>query len=78
MNPSGVIYEIVCYRTVDGATVTGVPEKETSWFPGTAWLYAHCGRCGEQVGWSYVWLEAASDPEVPPRFFGLMVDSITL
>lgn len=72
MNPSGIIYDVVCYRSVDGATVEGLPEKETSWFPGTAWLYAHCRGCGAQVGWSYVWLEEHE----PQRFFGLMADSI--
>jgi hypothetical protein len=72
MNPSGVIFEIGCYRTADGARLEGMPEKETSWFPGTAWVYAHCAACHGQVGWSYVYLEEHE----PQRFFGLMLDAI--
>jgi hypothetical protein len=72
MNPSGVIFHIVCYREVPGAVVEGLPEKATSWFPSTAWQYAHCGSCRGQIGWAYVNLE---DGE---RFFGLIEDSIVL
>jgi hypothetical protein len=74
MNPSGVVFDIVCYRAVDGARTEGVPEKETSWFPGTAWVYAHCRGCGSQVGWGYVWIDAVHDDG--QRFFGLIVDCI--
>ena len=71
MNPSGVIFHVVMYRTVDGARVSGVPDAETSWFPGTAWVYAHCADCNGHVGWSYVNLDDGA------RFFGLIEDTIS-
>ena len=71
MNPSGVVFHIVCFRAVDGARTEGVPDVETSWFPGTAWIYAHCARCAGHVGWSYVHLAGGA------RFFALITDCIT-
>ena len=72
MNPSGVIFHIVCYREVPGATIEGPHEKETSWFPDTAWQYANCERCRGQIGWAYVNLEGGE------RFFGLIEDVIVV
>lgn len=72
MNPSGVIFDVRCYRDVPGATCQGVPDSDTSWFPATAWIYAHCanGACRGQVGWRYVHLEDGA------VFFGLIADAI--
>ncbi len=73
MNPSGIIFHVVCFRDVPGARVEGVPDAETSWFPGTAWIYAHCGSCNAHVGWRYVRIDAPAAGDV---FFALIEDCI--
>jgi hypothetical protein len=70
VNPSGIVFHIVMFRTVDGAVVHGTPEKFTSWFPGTAWQFASCAQCAGHVGWAYVHLDTGD------RFFGLIEDCI--
>jgi hypothetical protein len=69
MNPSGVVFHVRLFKTVDGAEVFGAPESETTWFPGTVWRYARCASCRFQVGWSYT-----GDDD--GRFFALIEDAI--
>jgi hypothetical protein len=72
VNPSGILFHVVCYRAVDGARVEGTPESFTSWFAGTAWVYALCAQCTGHVGWSYVHLHDGD------RFFALIEDCIAI
>lgn len=71
MNPGGVIFDVRCFADVPGAVIEGVPESVTSWFPGTAWTYAHCALCKGHVGWRYVRIVDA-----PATFFALIVDRL--
>lgn len=71
MNPSGVVFDVRLYRDVPGSSVQGMPDSDTSWFPGTAWIYAHCAECKGHVGWRYVDLNDGK------TFFGLIADSIS-
>jgi hypothetical protein len=73
MNPSGVIFDVRCYGDVPGAACEGVPDSATSWFPGTAWIYAHCAQCKCHVGWRYVRID---EPEAGRVFFGLIADTL--
>ena len=70
MNPSGVIFHVLCFRAVDGAHTAGTPDAETSWFPRTAWVYAMCAQCAGHVGWRYVNLDDGT------VFFALIEDCI--
>ena len=70
MNPSGVIFDVRLYAEAPGAFETGAPDADTSWFPRTAWTYAHCTACAGHVGWRYVDLGDGR------TFFGLIADSI--
>ena len=69
-NPGGWVWEIVTLRDAPGALVHGRPTTEFTWFPGYAWRFAACGRCGQHLGWRY------DGPQEPPSFFGLIRDRL--
>lgn len=71
MNPSGIVFHVRCFRATPGVVERGPPSREATWFPGTAWTYAHCGGCGRQLGWRYVDVDGAGD-----RFAALVEDEI--
>lgn len=71
MNPSGVVFPLRCFAQAPGVDERGVPTREATWFPGTAWTYAHCASCGGQVGWRYVDVDRDGG-----RFYGLIEDAI--
>lgn len=67
VNPDGQAFTIRLFSDVPGAVTLGVPQEKTSWFPGTAWVYALCGGCRRQVGWRYGGIA---------DFFGLIADRV--
>ena len=67
VNPDGQAFTIRLFAEVPGAITQGVPQEKTSWFPGTAWVYALCSGCRRQVGWRY---GGVAD------FWGLIADRI--
>lgn len=50
-NPSGFSFHILCYSDADGTLNRGEPTLEHTWFPGYAWTYAICLKCGTHLGW---------------------------
>lgn len=53
LNPVGVLFVFDCYRDAPGCLVDGPPTMAATWFPGCAWEFAHCGRCGTHLGWRF-------------------------
>jgi len=68
VNPAGLVFEIVCFRTAPGCRRAGAPTAEWTWFPGYAWRLAVCGRCAVHLGWAY---QGTAD-----AFFGLIPDRL--
>ena len=68
-NPNGFVFTIGCFQQAPGAAVTGVPTTEFTWFPGHAWCYLHCRRCGVHLGWHFT--SAAGG-----AFYGLILDRL--
>lgn len=52
-NPEGIRFEIITFSRTLGCRPIGVPTLEYTWFPGHAWSYCHCDRCGQHLGWYY-------------------------
>ena len=50
-----------------GCRQSGVPTLHYTWFPGYAWSFCQCGRCGVHIGWHYSGLN---------NFAGLIKDRI--
>ena len=69
-NPSGIIYEIGCFRSVIGCGYVGPATDEFSWFKGYSWKVAYCGKCLNHLGWLF--LSPVNDP-----FHGLILDRLT-
>jgi hypothetical protein len=53
MNPNGLVWEVLTVRRARGLVAAGRPTAAFSWFAGTAWRVALCGRCGRHLGWRY-------------------------
>jgi hypothetical protein len=67
LNPDGIRFEILTFSRAIGCRSTGVPTLEHTWFPGYAWSYCLCDRCGMHLGWHYAG---------PGDFVGLIRDRI--
>jgi hypothetical protein len=52
-NPEGIRFEIITFSRTLGCRQTGVPTLDYTWFPGHAWSYCQCDRCGQHLGWHY-------------------------
>jgi hypothetical protein len=52
-NPDGIAFVILTFDQTVGCSQTGVPTLEHTWFPGHAWSYGQCDRCGQHLGWFY-------------------------
>jgi len=68
-NPSGVVFEIGCFRSAIGCTMMGPPSTEFAWFTGYSWQIAICVSCQIHLGWSFM------SPS-GNRFYGLILDRI--
>lgn len=66
-NPAGIRFDILIFSRTLGGRPSGVPTFEHTWFPGHAWSYCVCDRCGLHLGWFYVG---------PSEFVGLIRDRI--
>lgn len=66
-NPEGVRFNIFTFAKTLGCRQTGVPMLEHTWFPGHAWSFCVCDRCGRHLGWYYAG---------PNEFAGLIRDRI--
>jgi hypothetical protein len=52
-NPERIRFEIITFSKTLGCRQAGVPTLEYTWFPGHAWSYCRCDRCGQHLGWYY-------------------------
>lgn len=68
-NPSGVVFEIGCFRTTIGCALMGPPSTDFAWFAGHSWQIAICSSCQTHLGWLF---------RAPggSNFFGLILDRI--
>jgi cereblon len=71
-NPQGQLMEVLTVRVAPGLRPVGIPTREFSWFPGTAWQVGACSGCGLQIGWTWRRLDGTE----PARFAGLLTDRI--
>ncbi|RJQ58327.1 MAG: hypothetical protein C4530_10965 [Desulfobacteraceae bacterium] len=69
-NPSGILYEIGCFRSAAGCGYAGPATEEFTWFKGYGWKIAYCFRCRTHLGWLFV------SPENEP-FNGLILDRLS-
>jgi hypothetical protein len=53
LNPDGIRFEIITFSRTLGCQQAGKPTLEYTWFPGHAWSFCHCDRCGQHLGWFY-------------------------
>ena len=46
-NPQGIRFEIFTFSQTLGCRQSGAPTLDNTWFPGHAWSYCQCDRCGQ-------------------------------
>ena len=68
-NPHGLVFEIGCFRNIQGCGYAGEQTDEFTWFPGYHWRVCFCGMCLTHLGW--VFNSKAGD-----IFHGLIVDRL--
>jgi hypothetical protein len=68
-NPSGVVFEIGCFRMVSGLHYIGPPSYEFPWFSGHSWQIVICSACQTHVGW---WFRGPDSN----HFCGLILDRL--
>ena len=68
-NPHGIVFEIGCFRIVQGCGHAGPASTEFSWFPGFSWRIAVCIKCLAHLGWLF----ALQDND---SFHGLILDRL--
>jgi hypothetical protein len=68
-NPSGVVFEIGCFRMVSGLQFIGPPSYEFPWFAGHSWQIVICSACQTHLGW---WFRGSETNQ----FFGLILDRL--
>jgi hypothetical protein len=68
-NPSGVVFEIGCFRMVSGLNFIGPPSYEFPWFAGYSWQIVICSACQTHLGW---WFRGPSSNQ----FYGLILDHL--
>ncbi len=66
-NPERIRFTIMTFARTLGCHQTGVSTLEYTWFPGHAWSYCQCDRCGQHLGWYYAG---------PTDFVGLIKDRV--
>lgn len=69
-NPSGHMFNFICFSEAKGCYPYGSPTSEFSWFEGYLWHYALCASCGYHLGWHFI-NESTS-------FYGLITTEISL
>ena len=70
-NPSGIVYEIICFRSAEGVRFLGLPSSEFTWFAGFVWRVVICSACLTHIGWFF-------SNQGGNMFFGLISDRIKI
>eukprot|EP00210_Caulerpa_lentillifera_P002120 g2034.t1 len=74
VNPNGFVHDMMMLREVSGIRITGRETTEHSWFPGYAWVLAHCSHCLTHIGWMFKATRKNLEPSV---FWGFSRSQIT-
>ena len=69
-NPSGIVYEIGCFRSVIGCGHVGPATDDFTWFKGFGWKITYCAKCLTHLGWFFISPAGGS-------FNGLILDRLT-
>ena len=70
-NPNGIIFEIACFSTAQGFSLSGKPSYEFTWFTGYSWQITICANCLAHLGWFF-------QNQMNAVFIGLITDRIFL
>ena len=70
-NPSGIIFEILCFSQAGGYTFSGSSSKDFAWFAGFSWRIVLCIRCINHLGWYF-------SSQHGGHFFGLITSRLSL
>ena len=68
-NPSGIVFEVGCFRMTSGVSLIGPPSYEFPWFSGHSWQIAICATCQSHLGWLFKGHGGS-------QFFGLILDRL--
>jgi len=52
-NPANIEFSFQCFTEAPGCRREGSYTLEHTWFPGSAWCYLLCSRCGTHLGWHF-------------------------
>jgi hypothetical protein len=52
-NPHGIVFEIGCFRNVEGCGYAGAASNEFTWFAGYSWRVCFCRMCLTHLGWVF-------------------------
>ena len=68
-NPHGIVFDIGCFKKVEGCNYTGISTTEFSWFAGYSWRVCFCAMCTTHLGWVF----SSQDGDI---FYGLILDRL--
>lgn len=68
-NPSGINFNVACFKHAWGCGIYGQATAMHTWFPGFSWQYAYCLGCEAHLGWYY-------KNSREQHFFGLMAEKL--
>ena len=68
-NPSGVVFQIGCFRMARGCSFIGPPSLEFPWFTGYSWQITTCSTCQTHLGWLFIGQQSH-------QFFGFILDRL--
>lgn len=52
-NPSGRMFEVICFSKAPGCIATGPQSDEFTWFNGCSWQVGVCSGCLSHLGWRF-------------------------
>lgn len=68
-NPHGIVFEIGCFRNVEGCGCSGPASDDFSWFAGYSWRVCFCTMCLTHLGWMF-------SRQGRHIFYGLILDRL--
>lgn len=68
-NPHGLVFDIGCFKNVQGCGYAGPASDEFTWFAGYSWRVGFCRVCLTHLGW--IFLASSGD-----SFHGLILDRL--
>jgi hypothetical protein len=68
-NPSGMVFEVGCFRRAEGCGTAGPASEEFTWFAGHSWRVCLCAACLAHLGWRF-------DSRAGHTFHALILDRL--